>query len=93
MQCQHEGGTCEFFLVCWMSNGLLQGTCGGILRGCCHRTAKSTNLGSGDIVDLTDLPNKDYGPVINDPSECRLIIIIIHILCDCVYVICFCLFL
>lgn len=57
-----------------MSRGLLQGTCGGILRGCCHRTAKSANIASGDIsypVDLTDLPNKDYGPITNDPSECK----------------------
>lgn len=73
LQCQHEGGTCEFFLICWMSRGLLQGSCGGLLRGCCHRTAKSANLGTGDVsntIDLTDLPNKDYGPIQNDASEC-----------------------
>lgn len=54
-----------------MSGGLLQGSCGGLLKGCCHRTAKSANLGSdaGNTIDLTDLPNVDYGPVINDPSE------------------------
>lgn len=69
LKCQHEGGSCEFFLVCWMSNGLLHGLCGGLLRGCCHRTAKSANTGANDIIDLTDLPNKDYGPVTNDPSE------------------------
>lgn len=72
MQCQHEGGTCEFFLMCWISNGLIQGTCGGImLAGCCHRTAKSSNLGTeaGKTFDLTDLPSRDYGPVANDPSE------------------------
>lgn len=69
LKCQHEGGSCEFFLVCWMSNGLLHGLCGGLLRGCCHRTAKSANTGATDIIDLTDLPNKDYGPVTNDPSE------------------------
>lgn len=70
LQCQHEGGTCEFFLTCWMTNGLLQGTCGGVLRGCCHRIAKSANSGANDIVDLTDLPSKEYGPITNDPSEC-----------------------
>lgn len=72
LQCQHEGGSCEFFLLCWMSSGLLQGSCGGFMRGCCHRTAKSANLGTSDIsntVDLTNLPSKDYGPVVNDPSE------------------------
>jgi hypothetical protein len=73
LQCQHEGGTCDFFFVCWMSNGLLQGSCGGILRGCCHRTAKSANLGINEIIDLTDLPNKDYGPVRNDASEWLLL--------------------
>ncbi|GAB0088366.1 uncharacterized protein DMENIID0001_027700 [Sergentomyia squamirostris] len=71
LHCQHEGGSCEFFLLCWMSGGLLHGACGGLLRGCCHRTAKSANLGTagdvGNTVDLTDLPNKDYGPVTNDP--------------------------
>lgn len=72
LQCQHEGGQCEFFVLCWMSSGLLQGSCGGFMRGCCHRTAKSANLGTSDLsntVDLTNIPNKDYGPVSNDPSE------------------------
>ncbi|XP_062547508.1 uncharacterized protein LOC134213035 isoform X2 [Armigeres subalbatus] len=70
MQCQHEGGTCEFFLLCWMSGGLLQGSCGGLLKGCCHRTAKSANIGldTGNTIDLTNLPNYDYGPIQNDPS-------------------------
>lgn len=42
------------------------------MRGCCHRTAKSANLGTSDLkntVDLTSVAQKDYGPVINDPSE------------------------
>ncbi|XP_055846396.1 uncharacterized protein LOC129912255 [Episyrphus balteatus] len=72
LECQGRGGTCEFFLGCWMTGGLLQGTCDGLLRGCCHRTAKSTNLKTSDYVsqtiDLTNLPNKNYGPVLNDPS-------------------------
>uniref|UniRef100_A0A1B0BNH1 Peptidase S1 domain-containing protein n=1 Tax=Glossina palpalis gambiensis TaxID=67801 RepID=A0A1B0BNH1_9MUSC len=70
--CQHRGGTCEFFISCWMTNGLLKGTCSGLLRGCCHRTAKSANLRTSDFVgntiDLTDLPQKNFGPVKNDPS-------------------------
>ncbi|XP_040169408.1 uncharacterized protein LOC120903833 isoform X1 [Anopheles arabiensis] len=70
LQCQHEGGTCEFFLLCWMSGGLLQGTCGGMLKGCCHRTAKSANIGidASTAVDLTNVPALEYGPVQNDPS-------------------------
>ncbi|XP_065369520.1 uncharacterized protein LOC135961828 isoform X2 [Calliphora vicina] len=72
LECQHRGGTCEFFVGCWMTGGLLQGTCNGLLRGCCHRTAKSANLRTseyvGHTIDLTDLPQKNYGPVKNDPS-------------------------
>ncbi|XP_046866373.1 uncharacterized protein LOC6646261 isoform X2 [Drosophila willistoni] len=73
MECQHRGGTCEFFLGCWLSGGLIQGTCNGLLRGCCHRTAKSANLRSSDqtgqtLIDLTDLPQKNFGPVNNEPS-------------------------
>jgi len=75
LECQHRGGTCEFFFGCWVTGGLLQGTCNGLLRGCCHRTAKSANLGTSELlgrtVDLTDLPNKIYGPVKNDASECE----------------------
>lgn len=74
LECQHRGGTCEFFVGCWVTGGLLQGTCNGLLRGCCHRTAKSANLRTseyvGHTIDLTDLPQKNYGPVKNDPSEC-----------------------
>lgn len=72
MDCQHEGGSCELFFVCWMSGGLLQGSCDGLMQGCCHRTAKATNRGAeaGKTFDLTDLPTTDYGPVVNDASEC-----------------------
>lgn len=72
MDCQHEGGTCEFVFVCWMSGGLLRGSCNGLMQGCCHRTAKATNRGAeaGMTFDLTDLPSTDYGPVVNDASEC-----------------------
>lgn len=77
LECQHRGGTCEFFLGCWVSGGLLQGTCNGLLRGCCHRTAKSANLRTseyvGGTIDLTDLPHKNYGPVKNDPSEFKIL--------------------
>lgn len=79
LECQHRGGNCEFFIGCWMTGGLLQGTCNGLLRGCCHRTAKSANLRTSDFVgntiDLSDLPQKNYGPVKNDPSECVCVIV------------------
>ncbi|KAJ8680279.1 hypothetical protein QAD02_016066 [Eretmocerus hayati] len=41
-----DGRSCEFFLMCWMSAGLLDGSCGGIMYACCHRTkdaAKASN--------------------------------------------------
>ncbi|XP_044001004.1 coagulation factor IX isoform X2 [Aphidius gifuensis] len=41
-----DGRSCEFFLKCWMSAGLLDGPCGGIMYACCARK---------DSKDLTDL--------------------------------------
>lgn len=32
-----DGRSCEFFLMCWMSAGLLDGSCGGIMFACCQR--------------------------------------------------------
>lgn len=58
-----------------MSEGLIQGTCSGVLRGCCHRVAKSSNLNNdaeNQLFNLTNLPNKEFGPVVNDNSECSL---------------------
>lgn len=88
MECQHEGGQCEFFVLCWMTGGLLQGTCNGMLQGCCHRTAKSSNLGpeAGKTFDLTDLPSTDYGPVVNDNSECIKKLSIYSLFCKFLFV-------
>ncbi|KAI5699976.1 hypothetical protein M8J75_012072 [Diaphorina citri] len=55
-------GSCEFFLSCWMSSGLIEGACGnGFLYACCHRnTAKAS--------DHHEIPQPlNYGPVQNDP--------------------------
>ncbi|XP_012277045.1 proclotting enzyme isoform X1 [Orussus abietinus] len=38
-----DGGSCEFFLVCWMSAGLLDGSCGGIMYACCRRKDAKTS--------------------------------------------------
>ncbi|XP_023245144.1 coagulation factor IX [Copidosoma floridanum] len=41
-----DGRSCEFFLMCWMSAGLLDGNCGGLMYACCHRpkdAAKASN--------------------------------------------------
>ncbi|CAG9864949.1 unnamed protein product [Phyllotreta striolata] len=31
------GATCEFFITCWLSGGLLDQQCDGLFRGCCFR--------------------------------------------------------
>lgn len=66
-----QGGTCEFFFYCWMVGGLLDGSCGSLLKGCCHRVAKSGILGVQDSNSLEFTPNEglSYGPVINDESK------------------------
>lgn len=63
-----QGGTCEFFFYCWMVGGLLDGTCGGVLKGCCHRVAKAGLLGVQDSNSI-DYESPSYGPVINDESK------------------------
>ncbi|XP_026742110.1 uncharacterized protein LOC113504146 isoform X2 [Trichoplusia ni] len=64
-----QGGTCEFFFYCWMVGGLLDGSCGSLLKGCCHRVAKAGILGVQDSNSL-DYGNEglSYGPVVNDES-------------------------
>ncbi|XP_073964654.1 uncharacterized protein isoform X2 [Choristoneura fumiferana] len=64
-----QGGTCEFFFYCWMVGGLLDGSCGGLLKGCCHRVAKAGILGVQDSNSI-DYSGEgiSYGPVINDES-------------------------
>ncbi|XP_037082479.1 uncharacterized protein LOC119103133 [Pollicipes pollicipes] len=55
-------GSCEFFMLCWMSGGTVRGGCGGFMFGCCERgrrAAKSFN---------PPPPQVDYGPVRNDPG-------------------------
>lgn len=65
-----QGGTCEFFFYCWMVGGLLDGSCGGLLKGCCHRVAKAGILGVQDSnsIDYSG-EGLSYGPVINDESK------------------------
>ncbi|KAJ2938194.1 hypothetical protein O0L34_g18533 [Tuta absoluta] len=68
-----QGGTCEFFFYCWMVGGLLDGTCGSLLKGCCHRVAKAGILGVQDSNSIEYNGNEglNYGPVINDESKCH----------------------
>lgn len=52
-------GQCEFFMMCWMSGGVVQGGCGGFLFGCCQRYQR-------DAKSFTPAPQIDYGPVQNE---------------------------
>ncbi|CAH2084070.1 unnamed protein product [Euphydryas editha] len=67
-----QGGTCEFFFYCWMVGGLLEGSCGGLLKSCCHRVAKAGLLGVQDSNSIEYSANEghSFGPVINDESKC-----------------------
>ncbi|KAL0268740.1 UNVERIFIED_CONTAM: hypothetical protein PYX00_010562 [Menopon gallinae] len=59
-------GKCEFFLSCWMSSGLIDGSCGGFLYACCQRPDKEapkTNEHHNN--DVLTLPT-NFGPVVND---------------------------
>lgn len=65
-----QGGTCEFFFYCWMVGGLLDGSCGSLLKGCCHRIAKAGILGVQDSNSLdASSEGLSYGPVVNDESK------------------------
>ncbi|XP_039298319.1 uncharacterized protein LOC111043398 isoform X1 [Nilaparvata lugens] len=62
-----SSGSCEFFLSCWMTSGLIEGTCGGLLYACCHRNTAKTSEHHGPLV-TNDIPvPANYGPVVNDP--------------------------
>lgn len=60
-------GSCEFFLFCWMSGGVVEGGCGGFLMSCCNRP---NLVGHKTIVvqDNVAHPDISWGPVRNDPQ-------------------------
>lgn len=66
-----QGGTCEFFFYCWMVGGLLDGSCGSLLKGCCHRVAKAGILGVQDSnsIEYSSIEGHSFGPVLNDESK------------------------
>ncbi|RZB40215.1 uncharacterized protein BDFB_003781 [Asbolus verrucosus] len=51
-----SGVTCEFFLTCWLSGGLLESPCDGLLRGCCQRGASKTGQSTGLAVGTLEAP-------------------------------------
>lgn len=62
-------GRCEFFLSCWMSSGLIDGSCGGFLYACCQRLNKETpKTNEHRTNDVITLPT-NFGPVVNDFSK------------------------
>jgi len=65
-QAQCLTGNCEFFLFCWLAGGVAEGDCGGFLQKCCNRP---NQVGHKAIVTQDNFahPNRDWGPIINDP--------------------------
>lgn len=53
-----SGATCEFFLTCWLSGGLLESPCHGLLRGCCQRSASKTGESSGLAIGTLEAPRE-----------------------------------
>ncbi|KAK6619889.1 hypothetical protein RUM44_006289 [Polyplax serrata] len=59
-------GRCEFFLSCWMSSGLIDGSCGGFLYACCQRPDKEApKTNEHRTNDVITLPT-NFGPTVND---------------------------
>ena len=65
-------GSCEFFLSCWMSGGLVEEGCGGFLFACCNRPGRAHYSSFTDNHfrdDPRGLIPFDLGPVVNDPGK------------------------
>ncbi|XP_023311514.1 uncharacterized protein LOC108913614 [Anoplophora glabripennis] len=52
------GATCEFFLSCWLSGGLLDQPCDGLLRGCCFRGAAKKGRNDGLSIGTLEAPRE-----------------------------------
>ncbi|KAB7507291.1 Serine proteinase stubble [Armadillidium nasatum] len=61
-------GTCEFFLMCWVGGGLIEGGCGGFLFACCSRGSRGRGGSSYRDASSQNHVPRNYGPVKNDPS-------------------------
>jgi len=46
-----DGRSCEFFLMCWMTAGLLDGSCGGIMYACCQRKDSTKALTDYNLIE------------------------------------------
>ena len=58
--------SCEFFVLCWMTGGLIQKSCGGFLFACCHRPGRSPEPLT-PYADSLEHPDMSYGAVRSDP--------------------------
>ncbi|XP_076052611.1 uncharacterized protein LOC143032025 [Oratosquilla oratoria] len=59
-------GTCQFFLICWLNGGLIDGGCGGFLFACCsHGNTRSEQSYRDDSHGIIPV---NYGPIRNDPG-------------------------
>ncbi|KAK7062986.1 hypothetical protein SK128_026694 [Halocaridina rubra] len=62
-------GSCEFFLLCWLKGGLIDGGCGGFLFACCNTASQRGQRGHDTSYrDGADLIPIDYGPILNDDT-------------------------
>lgn len=64
-------GTCEFFLMCWLGGGLIDGGCGGFLFACCNRAGvggRNQARPESYREDGQALVARDYGPIRNEPT-------------------------
>ncbi|XP_072391802.1 uncharacterized protein [Diabrotica undecimpunctata] len=69
------GATCEFFLSCWLSGGLLDQPCGGLLKGCCYRgrvakTGPSGLLAIGTLDAPVETPKVQQFAVADNDNRC-----------------------
>ncbi|KAG7177586.1 putative Serine proteinase stubble-like 9 [Homarus americanus] len=63
-------GTCEFFLMCWLGGGLIDGGCGGFLFACCTRPNQRGQRGPESYrEDTVGLVPVNYGPIRNDQGK------------------------
>ncbi|KAK2577208.1 hypothetical protein KPH14_003358 [Odynerus spinipes] len=71
-----DGRSCEFFLMCWMSAGLLEGSCGGIMFACCQRkdpkASSDSNLLEVPRDQSQPLPLDTYTDATNDDDQCGI---------------------
>lgn len=70
-ECKRSGGTCEFFVTCWLGGGLLDGGCGILLSGCCYRNVKRQRGTKEAPYDVSNFVEYNV-PTVNDKSESKL---------------------